>query len=374
MHLYVIQLNGKTITIDCKDKDTVRSIKCKLQEELGFSIDTIRLIFAGKNLLDEERVCDYNIKDNATLHLVSRLRGNGNSIKVDEGLPLPKFEPDGANEIKCDTRFTVKFPTAPCHIGVTTISKNRPTTQIQQGCLSLIDLSTNQPVPGGEFIVNEISSSVVFMPSDTLLPGGSYKLVIDTSKVYNTNGYMKMNYDTHCKDYDIKSSVTYKVLSRRRVTLCIRVATLDYYIEVSIDRSTNSFVNELLQESALQLSKAFRRDINPNDLVMEYKTIVAGIPLSVSLDNNRKIYNLQNDDIIDVTVNERISSIVEPHVSNTRSISNECCICMEKEVNSILKPCNHVKLCLDCALRIIERDKICPICKTEIQSCDQVYF
>ena len=74
MQLFVKTLTGKTITLQVEQNSSIREIKNMITEKEGIPHDQQRLIFGGKQLDNDLKLIDYNIHDEATVHLVLRLR------------------------------------------------------------------------------------------------------------------------------------------------------------------------------------------------------------------------------------------------------------------------------------------------------------
>jgi ubiquitin C len=73
--IFIKTLQGKTMTLDVSDTDTIQSVKNKIFEKEGIPVDQQRLVFNGKQLEDNMTIADYNIQADSNIHLVLRLRG-----------------------------------------------------------------------------------------------------------------------------------------------------------------------------------------------------------------------------------------------------------------------------------------------------------
>ncbi|CAF2503765.1 unnamed protein product [Rotaria sp. Silwood2] len=68
-------LTGKEIEVDIDGTDKIERIKERVEEKEGIPPPQQRLIFGGKQMLDDKTVNEYNVTAGSVLHLVLALRG-----------------------------------------------------------------------------------------------------------------------------------------------------------------------------------------------------------------------------------------------------------------------------------------------------------
>ncbi|KAK3337011.1 ubiquitin-related domain-containing protein [Cercophora scortea] len=68
-------LTGKEIELDIEPDYKVAQIKEKVEEKEGIPPVQQRLIFGGKQMVDDKTATDYQLEGGSTLHLVLALRG-----------------------------------------------------------------------------------------------------------------------------------------------------------------------------------------------------------------------------------------------------------------------------------------------------------
>lgn len=75
MQLFVKTLQGQTLTVNADTADTIQAVKERIAAKENLPAGEQRLVYAGKQLDETRSLQDYNIQENATLHLLMRLKG-----------------------------------------------------------------------------------------------------------------------------------------------------------------------------------------------------------------------------------------------------------------------------------------------------------
>ena len=70
MLLFVKMLRGKNLHLDVEENDTIATLKVKIEDKEGIPPARQLLLYACQPLLDAATLEDYNIREEAILHLI----------------------------------------------------------------------------------------------------------------------------------------------------------------------------------------------------------------------------------------------------------------------------------------------------------------
>ena len=73
MHIRVLSLEGRELSLLCEPTDTVNDVHEQILRSEGLPTSEQRLVFADKPLVGDKMLMDYNIQHETTLHLVPSL-------------------------------------------------------------------------------------------------------------------------------------------------------------------------------------------------------------------------------------------------------------------------------------------------------------
>lgn len=208
-------LTGKTITVEIDVLDSVLVIKKKIHEKEGIPPDQQLLIYEGKECFNNNIIAFTNIKKECTLHLVLRLRGQGDLISnhIVATIPINK-----ATDVALDSLITFKFDDDKIKLTQTS------------GCLIVKEKKSQKNVEGTicKKMVNDNEKCIVFTPNENLKPNTEYMACLKSSNFSYTTDCSYNLINGHPLTFTTMSECDDTVVIN--ITICnIRQKSHDFY-------------------------------------------------------------------------------------------------------------------------------------------------
>ena len=69
-----------------------------------------------------------------------------------------------------------------------------------------------------------------------------------------------------------------------------------------------------------------------------------------------------------------MSVLYFPFLKTGDQIPNECVLCSDAQINTVMDPCGHMWLCYQCALAVRKAKNECPACRKPINKIMKVFL
>ena len=176
MQIFVRTFTGQNITLDVEPTDTVQNLKGKIQDKEGIPQEQQKLIFSGKVLEDNRTLAEYNIKKEATIHLM-----DGFSFSIKDGDITVTSDVYGEGYIKVTygdngAGGALELENIPADPGITITGETDTNKVIVDGVTSKIKISgldillTTDDACAFE-LKNDANVTLILADSNTLMSG-----------------------------------------------------------------------------------------------------------------------------------------------------------------------------------------------------------
>jgi hypothetical protein len=269
MQIFLKTLNGETVTFDVNSNDEILSLYKKIEEKLNIPIETQRLIYSGRQLEQNRLFSDYKIEKESTLHLVLRLRGNGDMLKNH----IKKYYPLNNHSIGPTDIICVFFDT---------------TIKCKNGDLALKLKYVDEPDICIKGLIHCLlnSTEISFIPTEPMKQGKKVKVEVNPSGLEG-------------EKVDVFTSYSWEFFVKKLEPIQLYIKTNEGMIPFTFGRFTDHLFDHFIKCISSILK------INVDRIIkITYSDEYSDNDINIDIENDMDILGLQKDDHITILLKE----------------------------------------------------------------------